>query len=111
MSATHISPDPVAAKAAELKVQFGGRELLTTTEMLSLLGISRMTAYYLAKAGRYIPESRIGRSVRYSVNDTAQFMLGLSSKPIQAASPPKPKQPRLDDAPKLGRPRKTRKAT
>ena len=79
MSTCSIS-DLISAKASEIKAQFQGRELITIQEVCELLGIVRMTAYYLEKSGQFIPRAKLPiRSVCYHVNDVATYLIGLTS--------------------------------
>ena len=109
MSAFAFPTDPLSTKILQLKAQFDGRETLTVNEVLHLLKISRMTAYLLAKRGNFIPVTRIGRNIRYTIDNTAAYLLALGNQSAQAVAPTKQTQP---DAPKkTGRPRKQRSAT
>jgi len=108
---THPS-DPIAAKAAELRTRYDGRDWMTEAELCSLLGVSRMTAHLLAKRDAWPPRLKLQiRHVRYAITDVAAFILSLSgggsrSTPPDgqaAAATPVPKT-------KTGRPRKQRSA-
>jgi len=110
-----VSQDLIAAKARELKEQFGGRELLSVNDVRIPLGMSRMTIYWMEQAGCFIPRANLGiRAVRYHINDVAAYVLGVrpksktSVRSLQLAR--KKSNPKTPDAPKMGRPRKTRSA-
>ena len=103
------APDLISIKDQELKAQHGGRELLSMRDVLKLLGISRVSAYYLGRRGMFIRVTRIGlRNLYYHVADVAAYLLGGHATqdaplPPAATPPPAPK--------KIGRPRKRRTAT
>ena len=105
MSASFLPVDPalVAAKAAELRDRFQGRETITLDDILPVIDLSRMTAYRLAQRGEFIPRANPTlRANRYTVVAVATYLIQMS-QPAETSAASTPKQNK-----KMGRPRKVR---
>jgi predicted DNA-binding transcriptional regulator AlpA len=111
-----VDPIKIKEKADELRKRFGGRELLTFQQVGSMLGCTRTSAYYRRKDGNFpLGRKDNGYNLVYPVDEVAAYLLygkaGITQQPTVSEIPQaRARRQAGPDAPKIGRPRKRRKA-
>ena len=93
------TPDEISIKILELQQRFDGREFLPLTDVMSLIGCSRQTAYRHRQAGIFPQEYKInGYNSHFRLSDVAAFLVNppTSSQSVFTSNAPA----------KRGRPRK-----
>ena len=108
-----IDPTIVKSKADDLRARYDGREMMTSVEVLALLGCTRSSAHFRRQDGNFpIGRKDNGYNIAYPIDNVAGYLIYgrayNATVPMIPDAQARARRQSDPDAPKIGRPRKKR---